>query len=452
MMDPAKALDEPSYFIEEFIGVEPFGYQKEFMDHQSSRKLFCAGRRVGKSRTASWLALWKAITHEGVEVLITAKAQRQSMELFNQVKSEIRNAQKNKNIPSEEWGISRDTRTEINFQNGSRIIALPVGRDGSNIRGYGADMLIVDEAAFIEDHIFQEVLSPMLAVGDGDFILISTPMGKQGFFYQRWDEATKSDSKTDDENTIWFPQHVPTSANPKISERFIKEQENALTHTQFKQEILGEFEEFSDTFFNRKELDNCTVSSPVKREDEVTFLGVDLAASGADESVYVSIDAAGNVFSVEHTDNKSLTEAMDRVKELNAFNQYATILVDQTGLGQGPVESLQQEVGPKVEGFKFTNEKKQSLYNTLKRKMQQGEIQFYYVPGKNDLDEVMMYNQCLELKRDWTPSGKIKIEAPTGGHDDFSDALALAVWAQSQKNNARHNKESMKPFNLGSLR
>lgn len=84
--------------------------------------------------------------------------------------------------------------------------------------------------------------------------------------------------------------------------------------------------------------------------------------------------------------------------------------------------------------------------------MQQGEIQFYYVPGKNDLDEVMMYNQCLELKRDWTPSGKIKIEAPTGGHDDFSDALALAVWAQSQKNNARHDKQSMKPFNLGSLR
>ena len=436
-MNTEKLLDEPSYFVEEFIGIEPFDYQKEFMDHPSERKAFCAGRRVGKSRTAAWLALWKAITFAGSEVLITAKAQRQSMELFNQVKKEIRQS----NVGEEEWGISRDTRTEINFQNGSRIISLPVGRDGSNIRGYGADYLIVDEAAFIEDSIFQEVLSPMLAVGDGTFVLLSTPFGKKGFFYQK----VENDSD-------WYSQRVQTEQNPMIDQKFIEEQKQNLTHTQFKQEILGEFEAASDSFFQREELMNCASTEKVERDDSVTFLGVDVAASGADESVYVSIDAEGNVFNVEHTAEKPLTEAMNRVKELDAYHDYAKILVDSTGLGQGVVDTLQEDVGPKVEGFKFTNEKKQSLYNTLKNQLQQGKLSFYYVPGKNDLDEVKMVNQCLELERSYTPGGKTKIEAPSGGHDDFSDALALAVWAKSQKRHARSDKGSMKPFNLGSLR
>jgi len=45
----------------------------------------------------------------------------------------------------------------------------------------------------------------------------------------------------------------------------------------------------------------------------------------------------------------------------------------------------------------------------------------------------------------------MRIEHPPNGHDDFSDALALAVWARSRKNMARSDKESMKPFTLGSL-
>ena len=444
-MDAARALDEPSYFVKEFIGIEPFDYQCEFMDNDSSRKIFCAGRRVGKSRTAAWLALWRAISYEGAEVLITAKAQRQSMELFNQVKKEIRNAKKNNNISEDEWGMSRSTRTEINFDNGSRIICLPVGRDGSNIRGYGADMLIVDEAAFIEDQIFQEVLSPMLAVGDGDFLLLSTPKGKRGFFYQRWVDS-KDDSKR------WYGKHVPTEANPLIPSGFIDEQRKALTRTQFKQEILGQFQEYSDTFFNKNELDNCTSSEPVQRSSDTAYLGVDLAASGADESVYVSIDADGNIFNIEHVSGNSLTESMQRVAELDVFHDYTTILVDQTGLGQGAVESLQQDIGNKVEGFTFTNDKKQSLYTNVKRELQNGNLSFYYVPGKNDEEGVKLYNQCIELKRDTTPTGKTKIEAPENSHDDFSDALALAVHAKEDASNGVVNEDSMIPFNLGSLR
>lgn len=437
MVDAQKLLDSPTYFVEHYLGEEPFDYQEDFMDHDSDRKAFVSGRRVGKSRTASWLALWKAITYSNAEILVTAKAQRQSMELFNQIQSEMRNS----DIPEDQWGVTRSTRTEINFDNGSRIIALPVGRDGSNIRGYGSqdNMIIVDEAAFINDAIFQEVLSPMMAVGGGTFVLLSTPFGKKGFLYERFNDPK------------WYTMQVPSSANPLIDDEFVEEQRQNLTSTQFKQEILGQFVESADSFFTRDELMNCAHES-VDQTGDITFLGVDLASTGGDESVYVCIDDDGNVFHIEHTTDKPMTDAMGRIRELDSYYGFNKIMVDSTSLGQGTVDQVQESLGKKVEGFKFTNEKKQSLYNTLKNDLQNEKLAFPYIPGKNDKAGNKMVNQCLELEYSYTSSGKMRIEHPPGGHDDFSDALALAVWARSQKKFARSDKGSMQPFTLGSLR
>ena len=437
MVNAQKLLDNPSYFVKHYLDEEPFEYQVNFMDHDSDRKAFVSGRRVGKSRTASWLALWKAITYPNAEILVTAKAQRQSMELFNQIQSEMRNAP----LSESEWGVVRSTRTEINFDNGSRIIALPVGRDGSNIRGYGSqeNMIIVDEAAFINDSIFQEVLSPMMAVGGGTFILLSTPFGKKGFLYEQFN------------NPKWYTMQVPSSANPLVDDEFIEEQRENLTNTQFKQEILGQFVESADSFFTREELMACTAES-VDRKGDIAFLGVDLASTGGDESVYVCIDDTGNVFHIEHTTDKPMTDAMGRIRELDSYYDFNKIIVDSTSLGQGTVDQVRESLGRKVEGFKFTNDKKQSLYNTLKNELQNENITYPYIPGKNEQDGNKMVAQCLDLEYSYTSSGKMRIEHPPGGHDDFSDALALAVWARSQKQFARSDKGSMKPFNLGSLR
>jgi len=435
-VNPEKLLDSPSYFVQHYIGEEPFEYQEDFMDEENDRKAFVSGRRVGKSRTAGWLALWKAATFSGAEVLVTAKAQRQSMEMFNQIVNEITDSR----VSKEEWGIVNKTRTEINFDNSSRIIALPVGRDGSNIRGYGGrdNMIIVDEAAFIDDSIFQQVFSPMMAVGNGDFILLSTPFGKKGFLWERFNDDS------------WHTVQVPTSANPLVPDSFIEEQRKNLTNTQFKQEILGQFDEASNSFFTREELMNC-VEEDVKRDSETTFLGVDLASSGADESVYVCIDGEGNIFDIEHTSDKPMTDAMGRINDLDTFYNFNKIVIDSTSLGQGVVDQVKETLGNKVEGFKFTNPKKQNLYNTLKNELQENNISYEHIPGKSDRPENKMVSQCLELERSYTSGGRMKIEHPPGGHDDFSDALALSVWAKSNATYIHKDKDSMKPFTLGQL-
>ena len=437
MVDAQKLLDSPSYFVEHYLDEEPFSYQAEFMDHPSYRKAFVSGRRVGKSRTAAWLALWKAITYSKAEVLLTAKAQRQSMELFNQIQAEMRGSA----IPDDQWGVVRSTRTEINFDNGSRIIALPVGRDGSNIRGYGGfdNMIIVDEAAFIKDDIFQQVLSPMMAVGNGTFILLSTPFGKKGFLYERFNDED------------WYTMQVPSSANPLIDNEFIVEQRNNLTSIQFRQEILGQFVESADSFFTRDEIMNAAQES-VEQTSDITYLGVDLASTGGDDSVYVCIDDDGNVFHIESTSDKPMTDAMGRIRELDAYFSFSKIVVDSTSLGQGTVDQVRETLGRKVEGFKFSNEKKQSLYNTLKTSFQNGDIAFPYIPGRNNEAGNKLANECMDLEYSFTSTGRMRIQHPPNGHDDFADAMALAVWARSQTQYAAPDAGSLRPFTLGSLR
>jgi len=441
-----KLLDEPSYFVEHYIGIDPFDYQSEFMDHESNRKAFVSGRRVGKSRTASWLALHAATTNHNYQVLITAPTQRQSTELFNQVKKEIRHS----GIPEDGWGIERSTRTEINFTSGSRIKVVPLGTDGSNVRGFGADMLIVDEAAFVSEEIFKEVLNPMLAFGDGEMILLSTPLGKKGYLWQQWKKII-GEAKNEEG---WYGKQVPTSANPGIDEDFIDQQRQDLSKSQFKREYLGQFDSASDSFFDPDDLldDDVALESTVNQTSNICYLGVDLASTGGDRSVYISIDADGNVFHVESTEDAPLTDAMDRVRELHSFNDYQTIMIDATGLGEGVVSQLQEEMGSRtVEGFKFSNEKKQSLYNTLKNQLQDKDIRYTHVPGADE-PENKMVSELMDLGYSYTQTGKIKIKHPSGGHDDFCDSLALAVWAKSQKSIARSDASTMKPFSLGSLR
>jgi hypothetical protein len=74
-----------------------------------------------------------------------------------------------------------DNAVSLLLPNGSRIVGLPRVED--TIRGFSAvSMLVIDEASRVSDEMY-EALRPMLAVGDGDLWMMSTPRGKSGFFY-----------------------------------------------------------------------------------------------------------------------------------------------------------------------------------------------------------------------------------------------------------------------------
>jgi hypothetical protein len=403
----------PSFFVEQGLGVSPFEYQRELLNSTRDRRCFVSGRQVGKSRVCAWIALHAALTRSET-VLITAPTQRQSSELFDQIKREMTGSI----FGGSHWGIDRETRTTIEMKGGSRIICLPTGTDGKTIRGYTADLIIVDEAAFIDRQIFSDVLEPMLATTNGTLILASTPFGTSGYLY---DAAHRGE---------WDTVQVPMSASPLIDEAYIERQRETKSQTTFRQEVLGEFVESADAFFNTELVTGC-LSEPAAIEQTTPecYLGVDLARHGTDASVFVSMDAAGTVFHTEQTRDKPLTDGIGRVRRLHDEHAYSTIAIDETGLGAGVVDTLAEDIR-EIEGVTFTIDRKQSLYNGLKSAMESGDITLPAVPH--------LRQQLADMQYELTSGGKTKIHHPEGGADDWPDALVLAHYARTALSPTRH--------------
>ena len=402
--DEGTLRNKPSAFVKSVVGADPFWYQEDIMDADSDRKVFRAGRQVGKSRVASWIGLHQAVTNSDVDVLITADAQRQSSELFAQVKKEMSMS----NFTEDDWGVTRDTATMMEFDNGSRIICLPTGRDGKKIRNYAADLIIVDEAAFIDDTIYEDVLEPMTFVTDGTMILCSTPWGQSGYFY---DKANHPD---------WYEVHVSSYDNPEISDEKIETFKEGKSHATIQQEVEGKFVPEADNFFDPdlvRDVVGTEDGTPVRFEGEEVYLGVDPADSGMDDTALVLMDDDGNVFDIEHHQQMKLHQGKERIKALDRNYNFDEIVMDKTGLGKGPVRDLEHKIGSSVKGIKFTVPKKQDMYQTLKFDMEQDNLTI------QNHDELR--TQLNNMTGDKTRSGRYKIHAGSGS-DDLVDALVLA--------------------------
>lgn len=165
------ALD-PSARFERVIGPAD-DWQRDFLCSTSEFTLVLCSRQVGKSTSTACLA-WAAMSL-GQMVLIVAPSARQSMELLRKIIDF-------KNADPAAPRVVRSTLTELELTNGGRVLCAPASSD--TIRGFTVDLLIVEEAAFVLDDVITAIL-PMRKEG-GRVVMISTPAGRQGIFYDLW--------------------------------------------------------------------------------------------------------------------------------------------------------------------------------------------------------------------------------------------------------------------------
>lgn len=428
LTDWEELREKPSKFCAHVLGLEPFSYQKQFLDTDARHRVVASGRQVGKSRMCAWLGLHEAITNAFTQVLITAPSLRQSSMLFSTLTSEIEQS----GLSDEEWGIARDTQTIIEFDNGSEIHCLPTGRNGNKIRGFSADMIIIDEAAFIEDKIYEDILEPMIWATQGRLVLASTPWGESGYFYEKFAGA--------DYNDNWGKTHVTSYDNPIINDEDIEEYKDGKTKAQIKREVLGEFVEDSAQFFPTGIIKPCASSGEPSWEGSRSFLGVDIAGEGDDRTVFYGVDEYGNVFlNDEVYEDMGVLEAANHIKLLDDKFNFEKIHVDRTAIGQGTIEALAQDpvISQKYEGVYFTQQKKQTIYQRLKAAL---ESEALHLPKDNDL-----INELERIGYEKQQSGRLKL-FPRGSNekDDHVDGLALAVWGMPEFGKDGHKGQGAK--------
>jgi hypothetical protein len=76
---------------------------------------------------------------------------------------------------------------------------------------------LVDEAAQVPDALYFAV-RPMLAVSGGRIVLLSSPFGKRGFFYETWVNG----------GSRWHREEIHATQIPRISPEFLAEERRAL--------------------------------------------------------------------------------------------------------------------------------------------------------------------------------------------------------------------------------
>jgi len=194
---------------------------------------------------AGVVALHKSLVAPGSLILILAPAERQAKELFSKV-AEAYHALGHV-IPAESY-----RKLGMELTNGSRIEALP-GTE-KTVRGFsGVDLLVVDEASRVADELYYAV-RPMLAISGGRLMLLSTPYGKRGVFFEEWSQGEG-----------WERYEVPAAECPRIPASFLEEERMALPAWVYRQEYECSFEETEDQVFSHE-----LVSAAIT--DEVTPL------------------------------------------------------------------------------------------------------------------------------------------------------------------------------------
>jgi hypothetical protein len=214
------------------IGMTADEWQAAALRSQHPRQLWNCCRQAGKSQTAAVLAVHTAEAKPNSTILLVSPGQRQSSELAQKVRVLWRELA----LPKQ-----GDNAMTLTGENGSRIVSLP-GSEGT-IRGYTADLLILDEASRIEDDLYAAV-RPMLAVTGGRLVAMSTPFGARGWFYEEWENGGER----------WERVRVRAADVPRISPEFLAAERAALGRWMFDQEYGTEFVSTSDQIFSNEDI------------------------------------------------------------------------------------------------------------------------------------------------------------------------------------------------------
>jgi len=221
---------DPVTFVETYFDLHLDPWQKEVLKFRGSRLLLNCSRQSGKTTVAGLAALHRAVFKPGSLIIVVSASLRQASESYRVINDFCRQI-------TPQLKRTEDSRLSFTLENRSRVISVPA--TGAKIRGFaGVDLVLFDEAARIPDDVYFSI-RPMVAVSQGSMYALSTPAGKAGWFYE-----LAIDKKND-----WKKKLIPATMCPRITAKFLREEELAMGSRYYKAEYCCSFEEeASDAF------------------------------------------------------------------------------------------------------------------------------------------------------------------------------------------------------------
>lgn len=373
--------------------IELDDWQREALEHDG-HLLLCTGRQIGKTTIMAIKAGKYMVEHKNAQIICVSLTEDQAQLMIIMVLDWLERNHK----AYIEKGAKRPTKNKVLLNNGSSILARPVGNTGDAVRGFTGDVLIIDEASKMAQFIF-DASTPTLMTTSGQIWLCSTPFGKHGYFYECY--LNKNNRYKVIEKSSWDAIHerpIRGSWTQKKREgaiQFLKEEQLEKSPIVFAQEYLGKFMDDLRQFFDDNLVKKCmTRKRPERIEKGRDYvLGVDVARMGGDETVFSVFELTkhGKLVQVESQISKQtkLTETYNHIKHLNMLYDFNRIYVDDEGIGIAVFDMLTDDPDTMYKTVALRNSKKVidpmdetevkmlkgDLYFNLLKMMEKGDLE-----------------------------------------------------------------------------
>jgi phage FluMu gp28-like protein len=451
--------------------------QRKFIDDASQYKIGVTTRQWGKSTVTSGEAVHNCLIDPGTKWVCMSAGERQSVEWLNKAK-EWQAAYKMviKDVAEDRGGLAEGLlrSAEIQFTNGSRIIAIPA--NPSTARGYSAN-IILDEFAYHEDPdaiwsamfpsttnrlagTFLDRWSAMIKGEPTDIRrdlklrVVSTFNGRNNKFYSLWERA-KENGYAAHKITI---HDAIRDGMPLNAERLRLALDDADA---WAQEYECEPMDTSSVLLPYELIATCesteatTTVSPefwLLHQPAPLFMGIDFARK-RDLSVAWTDQLVGDVLQTREVLEMRAMSTPDQIDLLRPrIARCQRVCLDYTGPGVGMGDYLVKEFGEwnpekhqggKIELVTFTNTNKVEMFTKLRMSFERAKCR---VPINRVIRE-----DLHSMQRVVSAQGNITYRAPhtDDGHADRCTAKALAERARGSGFGGALNGITIKQIHVG---
>lgn len=370
----------------------------------------CFGRQAGKSFTAMNLLLKWSLEDNGSVGMWVSPVYSQAKKVFTELTTIISGTGLTKSINKSELTITLINGSVIYFRSGERE---------DTLRGYTLEYLVIDEAAYIKDNVWTEVLRPTVLVKGKKVLFISTPK-RRNWFYNL---AMRGNN---DEYPQYKTFYATSFDTPYITQEELIEAKLSLPENIYRQEILAEFIEDGGEVFSNLKL-NCVLKNyPNIDTSKKYYAGLDFGRQN-DYTVLTILNSDGEMVDFYRERQKSWDIIISEV--ITKLRKWKPVcFAEVNSIGDVLYEQIRKQYTA-LQPFITNSDSKQNLIEDLIMSLNEEKLKLPSPELNTDL-----YKELSVFTYEYSPrSRKVRYGAPNGFHDDCVISLALSYHSFKKK-------------------
>lgn len=301
---------------------------------------------------------------------------------------------------------------------------------GQSARGSNCTKLIIDEAAYCQQQIdgqdfYYNIVMPLTKVRCDKILMVSTPFGKSGFYYDLCMQAISGERG----DMIYIERNIYQDALIRPEE--IEELEKNYPPLAWKCEFLCEFLENALSVF--PSYSECFDIDRFDFNGDL-YAGVDLSSVGDDNTVVTLVNSKNQI--MQYVIRGSLEYKYKQIaKIVNDNDNIKGVYIEENAIGEVMYEEIKKYVKKKNKLHKFltNNESKKEIINRISVLITNKDIHFLK-------ENKILYSELGTFTYKLTKSGNVTYGAAEGRHDDCVMSLGICLQAKEdfRFNNAKN--------------